>query len=99
MKIKSIKKIGRLIPRCSCGTGYSEPDKFIVTTNYNATIYVLIDIWYVPLKDIRKRFEEDLFKLIVPSNLEEAYKMYVKEIAKTSCPWTEEEIMNANKQQ
>ena len=95
MKIKSIKKIGHLTPRCSCGTGYTEPDVFAITLDNGTKLKVEIDIWYVPLKFIRKKFEEDLFKHIKPSNLEEAYKMYVKEIAKTSCHWTEEEILNA----
>jgi len=99
MKVISIEYIDRIIPDMSCGTGYSEPDIFEVTFDDGTTENLMVDIWYLPLEFIReefitswgKKFEFDV------DNLEEAFEMYVDEIAETSCPYTKEEILRKQK--
>ncbi len=46
MKITSIKLDKHIIPEGSCGTGYSCPDKFTITTSNGNNIILYIDIWY-----------------------------------------------------
>ena len=106
-KIVSFKKIEHYVPGGSCGTGYSEPDKFEVTLNNGKKYKVWIDIWYRPISSIKEcfvegmnRVEEDdgykLNKVFNSYNFQEAFKMYVDEIAETSCPYTKEEILKVN---
>ena len=104
MKVTSIKKIKHVVPTGSCGTGYSEPDLFEVNFDDGSKSKVWIDIWYRRIEHIRGIFEntmnnkfkyEDIHNYKDIENMYDAYKMYVNEIAKTSCPWTVEEILNS----
>ena len=92
MKIYSIKKIEHFIPKDSCGTGYSEPDKFLVTYDNNKTAIVWIDIWYRPLDMIYEQFIKSMKEAFGDFNTLEAFNMYIDEVAETSCPHTKEEI-------
>lgn len=96
IEIKSIEKIEHFVPKSSCGTGYSEPDLFniILTDGTNAKIY--IDIWYRSVSSIRNEFLSALkrnFANYTIKNIAKAYEMYVNQIARTSCPYTKEEIL------
>lgn len=84
MKITSIKYIRTIIPNCSCGTGYSEPDVFEVTFDNGFKTKCLIDCWYRP--DDRQVFAEAISSLAMDNilfidNIEEAYQMYKDEKA------------------
>ena len=50
--------------------------------------------------DGMNRIEEDdgykITKVFDNYNIDEAFEMYVNEIAKTSCPYTKEEILKVN---
>ena len=89
MKITEIKYIKSLVPNMSCGTGYSEPDKFHIICDNGFETDVCIDIYYRTEDDIPECFKEGLgkyFKNI--ENFNEAFEMYKSEIKKTkSCPW------------
>lgn len=96
IKIKSIEKIKHIVPKSSGGTGYSEPDLFNVTLADGTNAKVYIDIWYMSVDKIRYEFIYALrkkFEYCSIKNIEEAYKMYVDEIAEKSCPYTKEEIL------
>jgi hypothetical protein len=43
-KIVSFKKLEHIVPGSSCGTGYSEPDKFEVTLD-NGKKYKVLSIY------------------------------------------------------
>jgi hypothetical protein len=80
MKITSIKFIKHLTPNCSCGTGYSEPDKFHVTCDTGFETDVWIDIWYRPFTSYKKEFYDgihDKFPEGSVSNFKEAFGMYI----------------------
>lgn len=84
MKITSIKYIRTIIPNCSCGTGYSEPDVFEVTFDNGFKTKCLIDCWYRP--DDRQVFAEAISSLAMDNilfidNIEEGYQMYKDEKA------------------
>lgn len=83
MKIRSIKFIEHFRPNCSCGTGYSEPDKFhvICDTGYETDIWV--DIWYRPMTSYRQEFYDGLFRVFQEGsieNLQVAFGMYLDEL-------------------
>ena len=81
MKITSIKFIEHFIPNCSCGTGYSEPDKFHVICDTGFETDVWIDIWY--RNDIHKAFNEDIYRVFPENsidNIDEVFNMYLKEL-------------------
>lgn len=82
MKITDIKYIRTIVPNCSCGTGYSEPDVFEVTFDNGHKTECLIDCWYRP--DDKQEFFESVERLsnrlmICIDNIEEAYQMYKDE--------------------
>ena len=94
MRILSIKFKEHLIPKGSCGTGYSEPDVFIVETDV-VTKDIWIDVWYRDKEDYCKIFTEaihsqleDCYKHFEGQidtkvrNMDEAYQMYLNAIYK-----------------
>lgn len=107
MKITGFDYIRTIVPDGSCGTGYSQPDEFEVeyeTENEVSFKNVYIDLWYRPVDCIKKEFLSSMNRYFDDNidNIEEAFEMYAKKIAKKShlhglCPYTFEEIMNANK--
>lgn len=83
MKITEIKYIKSLVPNMSCGTGYSEPDKFHIICDNGFETDVWIDIWYRTEKDIPKCFKEGLGKYFENiENFNKAFEMYKSEIKK-----------------
>ena len=89
MKITKIEYIKTLKPNMSCGTGYSEPDKFhiICDTGYETDIW--IDIWYLTEDSAEKEFVNSLKRKFGNiENIPEAFEMY-KNTLKTSlsCPY------------
>ena len=104
LNITNIEFIEHIVPKGSCGTGYSEPDKFNITFENGQTKKVLIDIWYLPEKYIRGRFEKDLTnalewdilstdQIIKVENMYDAYKMYL-EACKEYYKWDVDKILN-----
>lgn len=79
-KIISITFKEHIKPNMSCGTGYSEPDKFIVELDNDFKSYVLIDIWYKTKDTIKREFVNSInhtFRRFGKcANLEEAFEMY-----------------------
>lgn len=99
MKVISIKLKRHIVPGGSCSTGYSECDKFDVTFDNGKRKPLFVDIWYIPIDCIGKQFVDafiDAFGLSC-NNIEEAYIMYLDEIATKSCPWTKEQILKEHK--
>lgn len=94
-KIISFKKLEHFCPNSGSGTGYSEPDKFLIEFDDGRKKEVWIDIWYRPIDSIKSEFNKCVTHIKDVDNIEEAWKMYVSEIAQTSCPWTEKEIFRA----
>ena len=84
MTIKNIKFLEHIRPNISCGTGYSEPDKFEVETTKGIKYNIYVDTWYVSDEaDIKKIFIRALKYHILEGdidNIEEAYKMYQREM-------------------
>lgn len=94
MKILSITFKKHFVPKCSGGTGYSEPDVFIVETDV-VTKDIWIDVWYRDKEDYCKIFTEAIHKQLEDyykhfegqidtkvRNMDEAYQMYLKAINK-----------------
>lgn len=82
MKIIDIEFIKRIVPKCSSGTGYSEPDVFEITFDNGFKTKCIIDCWYRP--DDRQVFAEAIDDLATNNvlfidNIEEAYQMYKDE--------------------
>ena len=98
MKINNIKLIKKVTNGST--TGGSNPCKFLITYDNNKEKSIWIDIWYQPIYYIRGLFYKALrgnnFILSDIDNLEESFKMFVKQIANDICPWNEEEILKAN---
>ncbi len=89
MLIKSIRYIGTMRPDMSCGTGYSEPDKFHVVYDTGLETDVWVDIWYLPEECVRSAFFRGLYDAfhLLPDNLDEAFEMYKQAIIPTGrCP-------------
>lgn len=83
MKITSITFIKHLRPNCSCGTGYSEPDKFHVTCDTGFETDVWVDIWYRPMTAWREEFYDGIYRVFPNdsvSNFKEAFEMYLDEL-------------------
>jgi len=99
MKIVSLKSVGHIVPNGSCGTGYSEPEIFQVKLDDGKLVKVLIDIWYVPSWGIKECFTRDMSEAFPKGieNFDEAWEMYVDEIAEKGCPYTKKEILKASK--
>lgn len=100
MKAISIKYFETLIPSCcSCGTGYSQPDSFIITFENGSSIKVLIDIWYRTPDCIKKEFLRGIDRVldvIYVDNLDELFSMYVDELIENRrCPYTKEQIVRS----
>ena len=107
-KIISFKKLEHVVPSGSCGTGYSEPDKFEVTLDNGKKYTVWIDVWYRTFDRFKEEFlygmdhvEEDdgyhIIKVFDDYNVDEAFEMYVDELLKTHPKWNKEEIMKSYK--
>ncbi len=95
MKILSIKKLEHITPKGGSGTGCSEPDKLLVTCDDGTEKIIWVDIWYVDISYIKREFLKGIGQIFrAVSNIDEAYEMYVKEIAEHSCPWSVEKILN-----
>ena len=80
MKITSITFIKHLIPNCSCGTGYSEPDKFFVTCDTGFETIIFVDIWYRTMTDWKEQFYDGIYRVFPNdsvSNFNEAFVMYI----------------------
>ena len=96
MKIVSIKHKETICPQGSCGTGYSMPDYWIIGLDDSSKYEVCIDIWYKPIDNLRKEFYMSIGRLHNAENIDEAFEMYVSQIANKRCPWSKEEILKAN---
>jgi len=80
MKIIKITYIKTLVPNMSCGTGYSEPDKFHVICDTGFETDIWIDIWYRSTDDWKKEFYNRIYRIFSDdsvSNFEEAFIMYI----------------------
>lgn len=95
MNIKSIKLDKHIVPEGSCGTGYSCPDKFTITTSDGNSSTLYIDIWYKDKDSIKREFNHQLIKTFGITNIDnwdEAFKMYAQEVANITCPYSFEEL-------
>lgn len=86
MKVVSLKLI-------DTGVNNTNIDKFRVTFEDNSKQDIFVDIWYVPINCIKYKFLLAINALKI-TNIDEAYEMYVHEIARVCCPWKEEDILN-----
>ena len=59
MKIKECKFIEHVAPNMSCGTGYSEYDKFIVTFENGRTKKTNVETWYASDDTIKSRIRKE----------------------------------------
>ena len=83
MKITSIKFIEHFRPNCSCGTGYSEPDKFHVICDTGFETDIWVDIWYRTTDKWKQEFYNGLFNVFPEGsikNLQAAFDMYLDEL-------------------
>lgn len=96
MRIVSVNYSRSIVPEGSCGTGYTQPDYWIVELDDRSQYKVCIDIWYRPIASIKKEFLASLGRLRNAENIEDAFEMFVSQIANKRCPWSEEEILRAN---
>ena len=86
MKVVSLKLIDTEV-------GYSNIDKFRVTFEDNSKQDMFVDIWYKSINRIKYEFLSAINGLRI-TNIDDAYEMYVHEIAEVCCPWKEEDILN-----
>lgn len=86
MKVVSLKLIDTEV-------GYSNIDKFRVTFEDNSKQDIFVDIWYKSINRIKYEFLSAINGLKI-TNIDDAYEMYVHEIAEVCCPWKEEDILN-----
>lgn len=86
MKVVSIKLINTEV----C---HSNIDKFRVTFEDNSKKDIFVDIWYIPINRIKCKFLLAINGLKI-TNINDAYEMYVHEIAEVCCPYKEEDILN-----
>lgn len=86
MKVVSLKLIDTEV-------GYSNIDKFRVTFEDNSKQDMFVDIWYKSINRIKYEFLSAINGLKI-TNIDDAYEMYVHEIAEVCCPWKEEDILN-----
>ena len=82
MKITSITFREHIVPEgCSCGTGYSEPDSFLVMTDDGNGKVVLIDTWYRDKDSWRDCFDEGIsLEYDNVENMDEAFEMFTAAI-------------------
>lgn len=89
MKITKFKYIKTLRPNMSCGTGYSEPDKFHITCDTGYETDIWIDIWYLTESSAKEEFLNSIKrKFSKVENIPEAFELY-KDALRTSssCPY------------
>jgi len=86
MKVVSLKLIDTEV-------GYSNIDKFRVIFEDNSKKDIFVDIWYKSINRIKYEFLSAINGLKI-TNIDDAYEMYVHEIAEVCCPWKEEDILN-----
>lgn len=86
MKVISLKLIDTEV-------GHSNIDKFSITFEDNSKQDIFVDIWYKSINHIKYEFLYAINGLKI-TNIDDAYKMYVHEIAEVCCPWKEEDILN-----
>lgn len=86
MKVVSIKLI-------NTKDNHSNVDKFCVTFEDNSKKDIFVDIWYIPINRIKCKFLLAINGLKI-TNINDAYEMYVHEIAEVCCPYKEEDILN-----
>jgi len=86
MKVVSLKLI-------NTKDNNSNIDKFCVTFEDNSKQDIFVDIWYTPINCIKYKFLLAINALRI-TNIDDAYEMYVHEIAEVCCPWKEEDILN-----
>lgn len=76
--VKSITFIEHVVPKTSCGTGYSEPDIIGVELNDGSKATIKVDTWYRLQEDTKEIFTKALTQRIgLCSNIDEAYEMYL----------------------
>ena len=100
IKITEFKKIEHLTPNGSSGTGASEPDlfevKYINKNGEESLKRIWIDIWYFTPDRIKGEFIKCMRNAFSDNyNFDEAYSMYLDEVAEKSCPYSKEEILNS----
>ena len=89
MEITSFKFVEYLTPKGSCGTDYSESEKFSVTLDNGETRDLWVDIWYLPnMESVKKSFMYSIKEEFgnTCTNVDEAFEMYVKELPKRYQP-------------
>lgn len=100
MNILKFEYIKTPAPQGSCGTGYSEPDKFHIVCDknlYENDIWhsdsnetdIWIDIWYLPEDLVKERFVKTIIKKLgYIENIDEAFELYKQAlIPTTKCPY------------
>lgn len=90
MKIIKFKYIKTLRPNMSCGTGYSEPDKFHIICDNGYETDIWIDIWYLTEDNAEKEFVKSLNEKFGDSidNIPEAFEIYKDALrTSTTCPY------------
>lgn len=89
MKVTNFEFVGHFCPKMSCGTGYSEWDKFIVTLENGYKKTVNIDTWYMSDEKIPgavyKQLNEQLIfdmgdhiEQVMVDNFDEVFEWYKK---------------------
>jgi len=86
MKVVSLKLI-------NTKDNNSNIDKFCVIFEDNSKEYIFVDIWYKSINRIKYEFLSAINGLKI-TNIDDAYEMYVHEIAEVCCPYKEEDILN-----
>lgn len=89
MEITSFKFVEHLTPNVSCGTGYSEPEKFSVSLDNGEIHDLWVDIWYLSdMESVKKSFMYSIKDEFgdTCTNVDEAFEMYVKELPKRYQP-------------
>ena len=86
MKIIKIEFIEHIVPNGSCGTGYSEPDKFHIYGDNGLETNILVDIWYKQEKYVKREFINGLRWAGWDNceNIDEAFEMYINALLPTN---------------
>ena len=89
MKITNFDYLEKHVPNMSCGTGYSQPDKFHVICDNGAAKDVYIDIWYRTEEGSITEFYETMRNEFPDcENLDEAFEMWRTALKSTrACPY------------
>ena len=89
MKITKIEFIEHIVPKGTCSTGYSEPDKFHIYGNNGLETDIYVDIWFRQEKYVKREFINGLKEAgwYNCENIDEAFEMYINALKSTStCP-------------